>query len=217
MPSLEYTAILCAWIAGLLTAGIVLMRVRRTRRRAGRSLRLVHALLASVLALAALTLPEVVFALGYDATDSFSQTNVSRRWFERYVHANRAGFRDDNELPRVREPGVTTIGFVGDSFTFGHGIRRVEDRFSDVVARGLEHKFPHRTRVFNAALQGLDIRGLTNELAPELIKSTPLDVLVYVFVPNDIEYLDERTARFYAAQQSSAPRFFLWRNTYFYN
>lgn len=218
MPSGAYLAGFAGWVLAWGGVGWVLVRARQRRRRAGRSLRVVDPLLGLWCLLGLLTLPEAWFAFVYDATDSFSQTNVSQKWFARHVRANRAGYRDDRELPSRREPGVVYVGFVGDSFTFGHGIRRTQDRFSDRVGEQLEAAYPGRVRVFNAALPGVEIRALVEQLVPELLgQGTPLDVLVYVFVPNDIEYLDARTARFYQELQGQTPRFVLWRDTYFYN
>jgi len=165
-----------------------------------------------------LTLPELWFAFFYDTTDSFGITNTSHRWFDRHVRPNSAGYRDDRELPTTREAGVTYVGFVGDSFTFGHGVKRTQDRFSDRVARELDAVHPGRTQVFNASLPGVDIRSLADALVPELFQAdTPTDILVYTFVPNDIESLDERTGPYYQSVLSGAPTFFLFRDTYFYN
>ncbi len=218
MPSANYLTALAAWLALLAGSCLFLLKRRRAQRRAKQPLGLVNAGLAGWFALVMLTLPELWFAFVYDKTDSFSQTNVTHKWSDRHVRANKAGYRDERELPTVRKPGQAYIGFLGDSFTFGHGIPNVADRFSDRVAQGLESKYPGRTTVFNTGLPGMDIGGLTKNLVPELIRTkTPMDVLVYVFVPNDIEYLDERTAQYYQSQQSRTPQRFLFRDTYFYN
>jgi hypothetical protein len=171
-----------------------------------------------VLLLFALTVPELGFALFYEATDSYGQCNVYQKWSARHVVANGAGFRDDLEFPTSREPGRLYLGFLGDRFTIGHGVRRVADRFSDRIARELETASPGRVRVFNTGLPGMSIVGLADALVPAFIRDgIPMDVLVYVFVPNDIEKFDERTTQYCQAQQASEPRFFLWRETYFYN
>jgi hypothetical protein len=44
-----------------------------------------------------------------------------------------------------------------------------------------------------------------------------VDVLVYTFVLNDVENFDERTAAHYQTIQGLEPRFFLFRETYFFN
>ncbi|MEO2031615.1 MAG: SGNH/GDSL hydrolase family protein [Planctomycetaceae bacterium] len=76
---------------------------------------------------------EVYFRFFYDSTDSFGLCKTTERWFERHFERNQSGFRDSyNYLPQV-EPGKRRISFVGDSFTVGHGIPDVEDRFANLV------------------------------------------------------------------------------------
>ena len=58
----------------------------------------------------------------------------SRRWFSTgAVRRNAAGFRE-REFQDTKAPGVYRIAVVGDSFTFGNGIRQ-EDRYSDLLQR----------------------------------------------------------------------------------
>jgi lysophospholipase L1-like esterase len=211
----DYLLGLGAWLAGLFVAALLLLRWRRSRRMAMRSLRGPHTGLVVWLILIALTIPEVLCALFYDATDSFSQTNVSRRWFDRHVVTNRAGYRDARELPTTRDPSQRYVAFIGDSFTFGHGVKNVADRFSDRVGVALRDD---NVVAFNVALPGLDIRTIAQGMPEEFDKlGVPADVVVYTFVPNDIEYCDERTAEFYQQRASQQPSFFLWKQTYFYN
>ncbi len=211
----DYLLGMGAWLAGLAIAGWWLLRWRRSRRLAKRSLSLPHTGLMLWMLFVALTVPEVLCALFYDATDSFSQTNISRRWFDRHVTPNRAGYRDDKELPSSRLGNKKYVAFAGDSFTFGHGVRNVADRFSDRVGRELE---ADQLITFNVGLPGVDIRQIVNGLLGDLdAQSVPIDVYVYTFVPNDIEYLDERTATFYQQRAVREPSLVLWKNTFFYN
>jgi hypothetical protein len=211
----DYLCGLGAWLLGLAVIAVLLLRWRRKNRIAKRSLRGPHTGLVVWMIFATLTIPEVLCALFYDATDSFSQTNVSRRWFDRHIVVNRAGYRDARELPTYRDPGKRYVAFVGDSFTFGHGVKNVADRFSDRVGTALQ---ADGIVAFNIGLPGLDIRTLTQAIPEEFDKhGVPADVMVYTFVPNDIEYCDERTATFYQQRASLEPAFFLWKQTYFYN
>ncbi len=212
---IDYLLGLGAWLLGLTVVGVLVLRWRRACRRRKRSLRGPHAALVVWMILATLTVPEVLCALFYDATDSFSQTNVSRRWFERHVVPNLAGYRDARDLPTSRQPGTRYLAFIGDSFTFGHGVNNVADRFSDRVGVALSGD---HVLAFNVGLPGLDIRGLAQNVPEEFDKlGVPTDVVVYTFVPNDIEYCDPRTAAFYQQRASLEPTFFLWKQTYFYN
>lgn len=76
---------------------------------------------------------EIYFRYFYDSTDSFGLTKTTKRWFERHFKRNQTGFRDSlNYLP-TPPPDTRRISFVGDSFTVGHGIENVEDRFANQV------------------------------------------------------------------------------------
>ena len=213
--SINYLLGLGTWLAALAMALVVLVRWRQQRRLSKRTLRRAHWGLACWIFLVALTMPEIACALFYDTTDAFSQSNVSRRWYERHVHPNRKGYRDSHELPTVRVEGKQYVGFVGDSFTFGHGVKNVADRFTDRIAAALAGE---NVVVSNMALPGLEIRDIVHGLLPEFSREeTPIDVLVYTFVPNDIECFDARTADFYQRLARRNPSNFLLRNTYFYN
>src|ERR1700730_10241979 len=97
-------------------------------------------------------LGEAYFRFWYDTTDSFELTKTSRRWFERYYHVNNIGVRDNQDyLSLSRAPGQRRITFVGDSFTIGHGLRNVDDRF----ANRIRHQHPE-WEVHAMAQPGLD-------------------------------------------------------------
>jgi hypothetical protein len=102
--------------------------------------------------LAALTIVEFYFAFVFDQSDSFSMTLVSQRWFARHVEPfrNSDGFRDAHDFPRQLPDDVRHLCFFGDSFTLGHGVRRLEDRFSDQVAARFQRDCPGRFVVSNA-------------------------------------------------------------------
>lgn len=64
------------------------------------------------------------------------------------VRINALGYRGD-ELAHSKPPGVRRIAFLGDSNTFGYGIREGE-RFSDLLAKAA----PERTEVLNLGVFG---------------------------------------------------------------
>ncbi|MBT4863966.1 MAG: SGNH/GDSL hydrolase family protein [Planctomycetaceae bacterium] len=213
-----YLAAMGLWLVALTVAPVAIMRWRRQRRTTGKPLRLVHAGLMLWLLLGLLTLPELYCALFYDTTDSFGLTNVSLRWHEMHVTTNADGFRDDHPLSKTLNPDRQRICFIGDSFTFGHGVPDVADRFTERIATDLESIQPGRYRVANAGLPGLDVRKLVDGFLPDLIKrDVQIDVLVYTLVLNDIEYYEEQTGKLYQDIEQLKPRFFLFRDTYFYN
>jgi hypothetical protein len=148
------------------------------------------------------------------------------RWYKIHVAPNAAGFRDAHPFTPVLPAGEKRLCFVGDSFTFGHGVANVEDRFSDRIAAELEAAGSSQYRVANTGLPGLDIRQLvevdkknnTKGLLPEWIShNVQIDLLVYTYVLNDIENLDERTAVHTQNIEKIKPEFLLFRDSYFFN
>lgn len=220
-----YLIAMFLWIATGIAALILLLRQRRRVQAAEddqsareKSLRWIHAGLSLWMLLFLLTLPELGFALFYDQTDSFSLTTASQRWFDLHVVTNEDGFRDDQPYPDHVPDDAVHLCFAGDSFTFGHGVRDASHRFTNRIRQQLDQESPGRFIVSNTGLPGVDIRMLQDALLPDLYKrDVPIDVLIYVFVPNDIEYLVERSGAFYQSISELQPGFFLFRDTYFYN
>ncbi|MDB5385669.1 MAG: hypothetical protein JWM11_1315, partial [Planctomycetaceae bacterium] len=214
-----YVAGMAIWLIGLGWGLIVCLRLRRSRKRQKLSLTSVNAGLSVWFICALLTLAEIWCACFVDQSDAFNMTNISKRWFQKYIEAqrNQAGFRDRREFKRVLSEGQKRICFVGDSFTIGHGLRRCEDRFSDRLEEMLEAKHPGRYQVANLADPGLETSQIVARVKAILKQGYQVDTLVYVFMLNDIEGYDPRTEQAIKQLQHIEPKFFLISQTYFLN
>lgn len=215
----QYTVGLLVWISLLGFLIRRLLRWRRTRRKAGRSLSLVHSALGAAMLVLTLTACEVAFALFVDQSDAFNMTNVSQRWFVRHIESQRNAFgaRDIAEFP-LREPqGSKRIVFFGDSFTIGHGVRRRKDRFSDRVADGLEIRERGRLFVANLADPGLEISQIAARIQGVFEAGYQMDRVIYVICLNDIEGYDPETTKAISSLQQKQPENFLISKTYFLN
>ena len=126
-------------------------------------------------------------------------------WYRRHVQLNREGFRD-REHAALPEPGTRRCLVVGDSYAFGVGIDRIDDRFGEQLGTRLEAVTGARWEVINASRP--DIHSL-HEIAL-LQRMLPLrpDVVVLVYVFNDIDYLRPVTERTVVTE---APRTLLQR------
>jgi len=103
----------------------------------------------------------------------------SKIWFKMYWNPiNSFGFRDRE--PRQNE---TTILFVGDSFTAGHGIKNIRDRFSDIVGKQLSY-----VRSANIGKNGLD-SGSEYDLMIDFISKTKIkpSKIILQYFGNDID------------------------------
>jgi hypothetical protein len=116
-----------------------------------------------------------------DASDAVNFTKVSARWFQRYWVRNAIGFRDNIEYSREIEPGRRRVSFVGDSFTAGHGIKSVEDRFANRI-RAAHPEW----EVHALAILGADTDGEIELLAKSLKDGYQLDEVVLVYCLNDV-------------------------------
>jgi hypothetical protein len=132
-----------------------------------------------------------VKAIVAPATNGFP-TYSGALWYRRYVRFNSDGFRDSPHAPSA-EPGTRRLLVIGDSFAFGTGIERVEDRLGEQLGAKLAALTGAHWEVINASrgdLNTLDEIGLlqrTLRYRPDLV------ILVYVF--NDIDYLRPVTQR----------------------
>jgi hypothetical protein len=224
----DYIEAMAAWLCIMAVLFFGLLRLRRRFSRSNRA-RLVWAnaglslwMLASML-----TLVELYFAIGYDQSDSFNMTNVSKHWYQRHIsHSQRAlrftdgqqtVFRDDHDFPRSLEAGLQHIVFVGDSFTFGHGIRRTEDRFSNLIGAELAHSQPGRFVVTNIADAGTEPHWVETLLKSVFAERLPVHTVVYVVCLNDIETFDKRYKDMSGELGSHFPTNFLLKDTYFFN
>ncbi len=209
--------------------GLVQLR-RRFKAQPGR-LRAVHLGLSLWLMSGLLTGIELGFALLYDTTDSFDMTNVSHRWFEVHVQPDlkplefRDGtgieYRDDVTFPAATARDRRHLCFLGDSFTFGQGVPRVGDRFTNRLGQQLEQD-PATSGQFvvsNLSKPGSDLLWSDEVLKHLYADGRQLDAAAYVVCLNDIEAFHRRFMDFNHEVEDlrNKPSFFLWRDTYFFN
>jgi len=127
-------------------------------------------------------------------TDSFGLSLPARRWFVYHTSLNSLGCRDA-EWSVEKRPGVRRIAFVGDSFTYGWGIERVEHRFPDLVGSALREKRDGEYEILNVAKPGWGTGGQI-EPVRDLATRFDVDEIVFCYVANDIEKLLPQKAGF---------------------
>lgn len=172
----------------LVLAVVTLVFFRRLSERGGRAgwrkvvlgNLLICGLLLSLIAAGG----EIYFRFLYDTTDSLAYTKVSQQWMQRYYIENSAGFRDNIEYSRFIEPGKRRITFVGDSFTAGHGIRSVEDRFPNLLRAANTN-----WEIQVVAKFGLDTGRELELLNRILTNGCQVDRVVLVYCLNDVSDL----------------------------
>jgi len=127
-------------------------------------------------------------------TDSFGASLPARRWFAIHTRLNSFGYRDD-AWSRDKKPGVRRIAFVGDSFAYGWGIEREEDRLTELIQARFDRRDPGAVEVLNVAKPGWNT-GDEAVAIREVIEQLDVDEVVLCYVPNDIEGLIPKTEGF---------------------
>ena len=95
---------------------------------------------------------------------------------------NRHGFRGADH-PMKKLPGVFRIIVIGDSFTFGEGVR-LEDTFVARLQAILEQQVSSRIEVLNFGVGAWNTLAEINYLRHEGVRFQP-DLVLVVFTPND--------------------------------
>jgi len=127
---------------------------------------------------------EIYFRFCYDTTDSIAYTKVAERWIKRHYHHNKAKWRDNIEYSLTIAAGKRRVSFLGDSFTAGHGIKDVEDRFSNRIRR--EHP---DWEIHVLAGNGLDTGAELGFIDSYSARGYQVDQVVLVYCLNDINDL----------------------------
>lgn len=172
-------------------------RRRHERRASAWSLLAGNAALSLGLVTLALPIGEAYYRFLYDTTDSYQASRVSQRWTARHYRLNDAGVRDDVDYGAAAADDRPRLLVIGDSYTNGHGVADVADRF----ANRLRSRRPGWA-VELIAEDGLDTGAIVERLDRRLATGSRVDVVLYAYCVNDlsdlIRELDGPTRRLYA-------------------
>lgn len=131
----------------------------------------------------ALLAGETYFRFFYDTTDAFTLTKTSQRWFQRHYRTNNLAVRDDHDyVATLQPPFERRITFIGDSFTAGHGIVNLRDRFAERIGR--QHP---KWEIHVLARLGADTGDELDYLRKLADAGYQFDQVVLVYCLNDID------------------------------
>ena len=157
------------------------------RRRSSVALILGNVCLLALLLSMLLVAGEVYYRFVYDGTDGYDLDLVTRRWLDRNYRSNNFGVRDDIDYENRIRPGKRRITVLGDSYSNGHGLADVEQRFVNLLRR--EHP---AWEVHLLGADGMDTGALLERLDRRLADGYRIQDVVYVYCLNDIsDLIDE--------------------------
>ena len=155
---------------------------------------------------------EIYYRYFFDTTDSFGLSRITMRWFDQHFEYNEVGFRDSVEYSRQVAPGQRRVTFLGDSFTAGHGIANVEERFANRVRAALAN-----TEVHVFAEPGWDTLQHAEVATALPADGFQLDLVVLVYCLNDLtDLVPEWMAIQRRIYEPDLPQFFV-KNSFLIN
>lgn len=188
---------------------------RRDDWKFGKTLRLVlwNAALTLFLATALFWGLETWYRFFVDTTDSFGVNKITQRWMERYWEKNNVKSRDNIDYSYPYASDARRVTFIGDSFTAGHGIKDVRNRFVNLI----------RERRSGWEVHSLAANGYETDNEMEMIRRMSeqgyrWDWVVLVYNFNDISPLVPQTDSIYRSVEAFEQELGWWsRNSYFLN
>mgnify|MGYP000920164001 CR=1 FL=1 len=106
-------------------------------------------------------------------------SKASQIWWEKYWHPVNALGYHDREVENDKSKKQILV--IGDSFAAGHGLKSVNERFSDIIASSLGTE---KYSVYNLGVSGADTKDEAKRLVEFPVKP---DVIVLQYFLNDVE------------------------------
>jgi len=133
-------------------------------------------------------LAESLMRLFYEPTATILNLDEMASRFGKYVYMppkNKLGFRETELNNNFFQDNYRRILFLGDSFTYGHGIKRGEDRFSDIIENQLNQNLPKnslKSHIYNAGKNGTEPKDWVQYLKKLLPIYNPQYVFAIFFL-----------------------------------
>lgn len=156
---------------------------------------------------------EVYFRFFEDTTDSFAINKVSQRWLKRHVTLNNYDIRDNIPYQLRVAKGKRRLTIIGDSFTSGHGIKNIENRFANILRK----KYPD-IEVHIMAYPGNNSYSQLENLNRIANVNYQFDIVLLAYCLNDIDFYVEETGGIYQRIHAFNNRLsYLEKSSYFIN
>lgn len=197
----SYLLGMAAWILFLFAILVWLLRCRRgARKKTGAPKSSLRSRIQGLgfglwFLCASLTIAELIFALFIDHSEAFNASMIAKRWFQVHFDSQRNddGFRERRLLARPLPEGMKRVLFLGDSFTAGHGVNNIDDRFTERLEVLLNAGQTPEYQVYNMGEPGFEISMIRAMESAVLEKEYPVETLIYCYMMNDIEGYDPKT------------------------
>lgn len=215
MSNFDFFYLMSVLIPLALIGMVVLLYLYRNRLKWKKTIYLIiwNALLSLCLLSVIYGIGETYYRFFVDTTDSFGVNKISQRWNKRYYQLNSTNNRDDIDYKDKIKKGKRRLTILGDSFTAGHGIKNINDRFGNI----LRNKYPG-FEVHLIAVNGANSISQLKFLHKAKENGYELDFVMLAYCLNDIDYLIEGTEKIYERIRAfNINLSYIEKNSYFIN
>ena len=185
--------ILLGWLALACVAAGAVEAARRVRPQLAGPMLMLAAVTCAIVILEGMAR---VAAVAFPQIQRFPTYRASI-WRARFVRVNDEGFREQAHALRV-DDRTRRLLVIGDSYAYGYGLERLDDRFGEQLGRAISDSTASRWEVITAARPDTHTRDHFGFLETGLRYKPDMVILLYVF--NDIDYLIPVTRRLRAAE-----------------
>lgn len=129
---------------------------------------------------------ELYYRYFFDVTDNIFQIKTMQRWKDRHVIINAFGFRNDHFF-QDKDAREVRIAVLGDSYTWGYGLKNQADRWGDLLGQKLSQvcaNLGKTVKIYNLAMPGMSTRNEA-ELIKEYFKRYKIDAAVIGYYMDD--------------------------------
>jgi len=127
----------------------------------------------------------------FNPTTQGFPTKSSELWTRKFVQYNNLGYRDREHMVE-KDKRTLRILLIGDSFTFGAGIKNPENRFGNLLENGLNSSSSNvQYEVINAGMRDTHTLHHIDALNRLLVYDPDYVLLIYVF--NDINHVQKES------------------------
>lgn len=160
---------------------------------------------------------EGYYGFFYDEPDSYGLLLTSKRWFERHYSYNNVGLRDEKDYYFEKEAGKKRIVFIGDSYTVGHGIKNIKNRFTGIIETRLNMESQGRYEVQTIAKNGWETNHEVDFFKYLIEGGFDADTVILCFNINDISWASPERDINLASLYGAEPQGWLLTHSYFLN
>ncbi len=147
-----------------------------------------------------------------EETSRFGFGPGSLKFDKKYVSLNKEGFRD-YDYPLFKGGNTIRIAGLGDSFTYGSGIKNVDDVYLKNLEKMLNQKNTVNYEVFNFAKPGINTKDEIRILKENALKYKP-GIIILGYVLNDFDDIDGRIRC--KSKEHTLPFFGFWLRNFSY-